>query len=208
MRTRGEGTHEGCPYGWITGAHEGGGHPGVPLPRGVPLRLDNGCARGGGHPRGVPLRLDNGAHRGEGTHARGGGHPRGVPLRLDNEGAHGGEGTHEGCPYGWITGAHGGEGTHEGCPYGWITRCARGGGHPHKGAPYPIQAASRGFVPIRCNCPVSDPAHRRWVAWSGLLLRRGGLFLTGAEGESKVAAGIQHFSWVVMAAWWDWEDRN
>ena len=64
----GEGTHEGCPYGWII------------------------CAHGGGHPRGGHIRLDYLRARGEGTHkgcptvglfARtGGGHPRGVPLRL------------------------------------------------------------------------------------------------------------------------------
>ena len=46
-----------------------------------------------------------------------------------------GEGTHKGCPYGWIICARGGEGTHKGCPYGWII-CARGGEGTHKGCPY------------------------------------------------------------------------
>ena len=32
-----------------------------------------------------------------------------------------GEGTHKGCPYGWMMWAHTrGEGTHKGCPYGWM----------------------------------------------------------------------------------------
>ena len=58
----GEGTHKGCPYGWMTWAR-GGGHP-----QGVPLRLVT-WARGGGHPRGVPLRVRmTRAHGGEGTH--------------------------------------------------------------------------------------------------------------------------------------------
>ena len=41
-RTRGEGTHKGCPYGWRgEGAHTGGGHlQGVPLP-------DSGSLSGG-----------------------------------------------------------------------------------------------------------------------------------------------------------------
>ena len=132
----GEGTHEGCTYGWVTWAR-GGGHP-----RGVPLRLDYLRARGRAPTRGAPT-------VGLFAWARGGGHPRGVPLRLDylrarGEGTHeggwvahtvgwrgrAGEGTHEGCPYGWIICARG-EGTHEGWPCGWIIRArARGGGHP------------------------------------------------------------------------------
>ena len=33
-----------------------------------------------------------------------------------------GEGTHKGCPYGWIIDMiYTGEGTHKGCPYGWMT---------------------------------------------------------------------------------------
>ena len=99
------------------------------IPR-LPTRAvswDRGRLQGGGHPQGVPLRLDI-----EGAHT-GGGHPQGVPLRLDIEGAHTkGEGTHKGCPYGWIMRARTrGEGTHKGCPYGWIMRArTRGGGHP------------------------------------------------------------------------------
>ena len=180
----GEGTHEGCTYGWIICAH-GGGHP-----RGVHIRLDylrargraptrgahtvglfartgegthKGCpygwmtwARGGGHPRGVHIRLDylrargRAPTRGAHTVGCGGGHPQGVPLRLDylrargrapTRGAHtvglfarAGEGTHKGCPYGWIICARG-EGTHEGWPCGWIIRArAHGGGHP-RGVP-------------------------------------------------------------------------
>ena len=38
----GEGTHKGCPYGWIICAHGRKGHP-----QGVPLRLDYWCAHGG-----------------------------------------------------------------------------------------------------------------------------------------------------------------
>ena len=102
----------GRPYGWIRGAHEGGG----------------------GHPQGVPLRLDEGV-RGA---PRGGGHPQGVPVRMEGVTARG-EGAHEGCPYGWILrackgcpcewiwGGHEGEGTHKGCPYGWLRRARRGG---------------------------------------------------------------------------------
>ena len=91
-RTRGEGTHKGCPYGWIIWARiRGGGHP-----RGVPLRVDNlGAYTGGGHPQGVPLRVDNlGAYTG-------GGHPRGVPLRVDDLGAYtGGRAPTRGAPTG------------------------------------------------------------------------------------------------------------
>ena len=70
--------------------------------------------------------------------AQGGGHPQGVPLRLDYVGrAHGGEGTHKGCPYGWIMWARTrGEGTHKGCPYGWIWGRAHGGEGAHRGCPY------------------------------------------------------------------------
>ena len=107
----GEGTHEGCPYGWITGAHTGGGHP-----QGVPLRLDYvGPHTGEGRAptRGAPtVGLCGPAHGGgEGTHegcpygwimwarTRGrGGHPRGVPLRLDNGRTHGGRAPTRGAP--------------------------------------------------------------------------------------------------------------
>ena len=60
---RGEGTHKGCPYGWIWGAHEGGRAP----TRGAPTVGYGVPAKGGGHPQGVPLRLDDvGALAGEG----------------------------------------------------------------------------------------------------------------------------------------------
>ena len=125
----GEGTHEGCPYGWII------------------------CAHGGGHPRGGHIRLDDVGARGEGTHEGGTygwvtwARARG---RAPTRGAHtvgwrgrAGEGTHEGCPVvglfaragraptrggpvvGLLGRARTGEGTHEGCPYGWVTRRRR-----------------------------------------------------------------------------------
>ena len=122
-----------------------------------------------------------------------------MPLRLDN-GCTRGEGTHEGCPYGWITGAHGGEGTHEGCPYGWI-------GVPHVGGGLPLTRFSEVLSQFDAIALLVTPLIGDGSR-SGLLRSAEGFFLTGAEGESKVAAGIQHFSWVVMAAWWDWEDRN
>ena len=175
----GEGTHEGCPYGWIICAH-GGGHP----RGGVPLRLDDVGARGRAPTRGA-LRLDGVGARGRAPTrgaptvglrgARGGraggGHPRGVHIRLDylRGGARAGEGTHEGCTYGWAPtrGAHtvgwrgrAGEGTHEGCPYGWII-CARGEG-THEGWPcgWIIRARARGGghprgVPLRLGYQTS-----------------------------------------------------
>ena len=30
-------------------------------------------------------------------------HPQGVPLRMDDDMIYTGEGTHKGCPYGWMT---------------------------------------------------------------------------------------------------------
>ena len=144
----GEGTHEGCTYVGARGRAPTRGAPTV----GLFARTGEGTHEGGTY--------------GWMTWARGGGHPRGVHIRLGDVGARGraptrggptvglfaraGEGTHEGCPYGWMAWARGGghprgvaptvgwrgragEGTHEGCPYGWII-CARGGGHP-RGVP-------------------------------------------------------------------------
>ena len=48
----------------------------------------------------------------------------------------GGEGTHKGCPYGWIRGAHEGEGTHKGCPYEMDDDMIYTGEGTHKGCPY------------------------------------------------------------------------
>ena len=124
----GEGTHKGGTYGWMTWAR-GGGHP-----RGVPLRLDYLRARGG-HPRGGHIRLGGVGARGEGTHeggtygwiicAHGGGHPRGGHIRLDYLRARGRAPTRGGPVVGLLGRARAGEGTHEGCPYGWVTRRRR-----------------------------------------------------------------------------------
>ena len=129
-----KGTHKGCPY-----------------------RLSfRGDMPWEGAPQGAPLRLDYvGAHTGEGRAPT-----RGAPtVGLCGRTHGGGEGTHEGCPYGWIMWAHtrggraptrgaptvglcgrthgGGEGTHEGCPYGWIMWArTRGGEGTHEGGPY------------------------------------------------------------------------
>ena len=144
---RGEGTHKGCPYGWIRGAHEGG----ECVRGGARVRVDFLGARtkGGGHPQGVPLRVDTGCPRGGRVRARGvrtGGffgraHQGGrAPTRGAPTGGYGvptkGESACEGVhAYGWIFWARAprGEGTHKGCPYGWIRgaheggECVRGG---------------------------------------------------------------------------------
>ena len=119
--TWGEGTHKGCPYGWFTWARTHGGR--APT-RGAPtVGLCGRAHVGGGHPQGVPLRLDD-----EGART-GGGHPQGVPLRLVNVGAlMWGEGTHKGCPYGWLM---------------WARSC--GGGHP-QGVPLRVGLCGRAHV--------------------------------------------------------------
>ena len=69
------------------------------------------------------------------------GYPRGAPLRGMTEGigAGGGQGTHEGHPYGGGEGigAGGGQGTHEGHPYGGGEGIGAGGVQgTHEGHPY------------------------------------------------------------------------
>ena len=125
----GEGTHKGCPYGRMRDAHTGGGRPGHP--QGVPLRLDGGCTHRGegdqGTHKGCPYGWMGGVYKGgRATRARTRGaptvgwgmytpagarpgHPQGVPLRLDGGCTHRGEGdqgTHKGCPYGWMRDVH------------------------------------------------------------------------------------------------------
>ena len=135
-RARGEGTHKGCPYGWILRAHTRGEGTHKGCPYGWILRAHT---QGGGHPQGVPLRLDF-----EGAHT-GGGHPRGVPLRLDFEGAH------TGCPYPIQAASVGANGVwRRRCALGWSPTCEHGhelaagrvfgggvagGIPPHKGGP-------------------------------------------------------------------------
>ena len=64
-----------------------------------------------------------------------------MPLRLDIEGAH-----------------TKGEGTHKGCPYGWILRARTRGEGAHTGCPYPIQAASVGANGVwRRRCALGWP---------------------------------------------------
>ena len=122
----GEGTHKGCPYGWITTALTGERAP----TRGAPTGGLFARTRGGGHPQGVPLRLDYlRAHGGTGTH-------KGRPYGWITTAHTGGKGTHKGRPYGWIATAHtGGKGTHKGCPYGWIICAHTGGRAPTRSAP-------------------------------------------------------------------------
>ena len=163
----GEGTHEGCPYGWIICAH-GGGHP-----RGGHIRLDYLRARGraptrGAHTVGLFARTGEGtheggtygwiicAHGGEGTHeggtygwiicAHGGGHPRGGHIRLDYLRARGRAPTRGAHTVGLF--ARTGEGTHEGGTYGWII-CAHGGGHPRGGHIRLDYLRARGRAPTR-----------------------------------------------------------
>ena len=144
---RGEGTHKGCPYGWIRGAHEGGecGRGGARV------RVDFLGARtkGGGHPQGVPLRVDTGCPRGgrsagEGVHAYGWIFWARAPR---------GEGTHKGCPYGWIRGAHeGGECGRGRCRVrvDFLGARTKGGGHP-QGVPLRVDTGCprRGRVRAR-----------------------------------------------------------
>ena len=136
---RGKGTHKGDTRGegHPQGVVRGGGHP-----QGVPLRLDN--TRGGGRAHGLPPRMDDG-----GAYT-GGGHPQGVSVRLDDEGgAHGGEGTHKGCPYGWIRGARtrGGGRAHGLPPRIDDGGAYTGGGHP-QGVPLLLRFG-RGRAPIK-----------------------------------------------------------
>ena len=118
---RGEGTHKGCPYGWIGG----------------------GPRRGEGTHKGCPYGwIGGGPRRGEGTHkgcpygwiggaCEGGGRPQGVPLRLGRGCPRGGRAPTRGAPTGWIGGAREGGGHPQGVtPTGWMRRAREGGGHP------------------------------------------------------------------------------
>ena len=160
-----QGTHKGCPYGWMGDVHTGGWATRAPT-RGAPTVGWGMYTPGGGRP----------------------GHPQGVPLRLDGGCTHrgvGDQGTHKGCPYGWMGDVHtggwatraptrgaptvgwgvytpgggrpghpqgvplrldggcthhgeGDQGTHKGCPYGWMGDVHTGGRAtraPTRGAP-------------------------------------------------------------------------
>ena len=160
MHSEGEGTHEGCTYGWLgargraptRGAHTVGlrGRAGEGTHEGCPYGWII-CAHGGGHPRGVPLRLDYLRARGRAPTrgaptvgcARGGGHPRGVPLRLDYLRARGRAPTRGAHTVGLF--ARAGEGTHEGCPT--VGLRARAGEGTHEGCTYGWIICARGGHP-------------------------------------------------------------
>ena len=82
----GKGTHKGCPYGWMRGAHEGEG-----THKGCPYGWIRGVYEGEGTHKGRPYGWIRGAHEGEGTH-------KGRPYGW-MRGAHEGEGTHKGGAY-------------------------------------------------------------------------------------------------------------
>ena len=132
----GEGTHKGRPYQLSSlGVMPWGGHPqGAPLPivfsrrlalgraptRGAPT--DSALCPGGGHPQGAPLPIVFFRRYAWG------GHPQGAPLPIRRYAL--GRAPTRGAPTNCLLSAL--------CP----------GEGTHKGRPYPIQAASRGFVPI------------------------------------------------------------
>ena len=134
---RGEGTHKGCPYGWIWGAREGGRAP----TRGAPTVGYGVHAKGGGRPQGAPLRLDEGCPRG------GRAPTRGAPTGWMMGCTRGGRAPTRGAPTGWMMGCtRGGEGTHKGRPYGWMmwarTRGEGFGGFSLRRVPKEMEAAA------------------------------------------------------------------
>ena len=156
----GEGTHKGCPYRLSSlGVMPWEGHP-----QGCPYRLSSlGGMPWGGHPQGVPLPIVFSRR-----YALGRAPTRGATDCLLSTVCPG-KGTHKGCPYRLSSlGVMPWGGHPQGAPLpivfsrryalgraparGAPTDCLLSALFPekgaHKGCPYPIQAASRGFVPI------------------------------------------------------------
>ena len=123
---RGEGTHKGCPYGWIWRRRHGRatGEQKPPTVMQIVTRCDCGSMKG------CPDGMDEGCPRGGRAPTRGAptGWMMGCPRR--------GEGTHKGCPYGLDEGCpRGGRAPTRGAPTGWMRGAREGGRAPTRGAP-------------------------------------------------------------------------
>ena len=135
----GEGTHKGCPYRLSSlGVLAWGGHPqGVPLPIVFSRRFGLGRAPTRGAPTDCLL---SAFWPGEGTH-------KGCPYRLSSRGVLAWEGHPQGVPLPIVFSrrlALGRAPTRVAPTDCFLSAFGPGEG-THKGRPYPIQAASRGF---------------------------------------------------------------
>ena len=150
----GKGAHKGRPYRLSSlGVWPWEGHPqGVPLPIVFSRRLALGRAptRGAptdcllsareGHPQGAPLPIVFSRGPGKGTH-------KGCPYRLSSLGVWPWEGHPQGVPLPIVFSRRLalGRAPTRGAPTDCLLSAFGPGKGAHKGRPYPIQAASRGF---------------------------------------------------------------
>ena len=135
----GEGTHKGCPYRLSSlGVLPWEGHPqGVPLPIVLSRRFALGRAPTRGAPTDCPL---SAFCPGKGTH-------KGCPYRLSSLGVLPCEGHPQGVPLPIVFSRRFalGRAPTRGAPTDCLLSAFGPGKGTHKGCPYPIQAASRGF---------------------------------------------------------------
>ena len=135
----GEGTHKGCPYRLSSlGVRPWGGHPqGAPLP----IVFSRRSALGRAPTRGAPTDcLLSAFGPGEGTH-------KGCPYRLSSLGVLPCEGHPQGVPLPIVFSRRFAleRAPTRGAPTDCLLSAFCPGEGAHKGRPYPIQAASRGF---------------------------------------------------------------
>ena len=137
----GKGTHKGCPYrlSSLCVMPWGGRPQGAPLPIVFSRRL----ALGRAPTRGAPDCLLSAFCPGKGTH-------KGCPYRLSSLGVWPWEGHPQGAPLPIVFSRRLalGRAPTRGAPTDCLLSAFGPGKGTHKGRPYPIQAALRGFVPI------------------------------------------------------------
>ena len=136
----GEGTHKGCPYHLSSlGGMPWGGHPlGAPLP----IVFSRRYALGRAPTRGAPTNcLLSAVCPGEGTH-------KGCPYHLSSLGGMPWGGHPQGVPLPFVFSRRYalGRAPTRGAPTNCLLSAVCPGEGTHKGRPYPIQAASRGFL--------------------------------------------------------------